>query len=347
MENKKLANTQIPEKLEVIENFMKGYKSFQVLRTAIDSGLFDWIEKTGGSTREEISVGVKLNGLFMKGYLESLVELGFLVQSGNQYTNSSAASNLLTRAKETYQGEWLSLTARSNWSNLLALFRSEDPVAELYHDNDFPEYIQGLAKRPLTGELQAVTHHVLNWPGFDKCQKILDIGGSFGLFTLALCQENSQLEALIIEEPLRVSHTARLIKDQGLEDRVKVQAGHNILKINLEPDFDVILMAHQLYSYRKQLSPLFAKMSSLLKPGGLLVSNHWFCGPGCEVEAGGINELDKAIHSLGHPICHVETFGRFFSEVGIKLFSRADVPSTYGVSKLHLGQKMDRVQINL
>jgi len=344
---KKIANIQIPEKLEVIENFMKAYKTFQVVRTAIDSGLFDWLEKTGGSAREEISVGVKLHGLFMKGYLESLVELGLLVQSGKQYTNSSMASNLLTRDKETYQGEWLSLTARSNWNDLLSLFRSENPVLELYHDNDFPEYIQALAKRPLTGELQAVTRQVVNWPGFKQSQKILDIGGSFGLFTLALCQENPQLEGLIIEEPLRVSHTARLIKDQGLEDRVKVQEGNNLLEINLEPDFDVILMAHQLYSYRKQLSPLFSKMSSLLKPGGLLVSNHWFCGPGCEVEAGGINELDKAIHSQGHPICHVENFGRFFTESGVKLLSRADVPSTYGVSKLHLGQKEGRVQISV
>ncbi|MDQ7095681.1 class I SAM-dependent methyltransferase [Desulfosporosinus sp. PR] len=347
MEIKKLADTQVPEKLEVIENLTKAYKSFQVLRTAIDSGLFDWLEKTGGSTREELSAGVKLHGLFMKGYLESLVELGFLVQSGNQYTNSALASCLLTSDKETYQGEWLSLTAKSDWSDLLSLFRSQNPVSALYHDSDFPEYIQALAKRPLTGELQAVTRHVAGWPGFRQSRKILDIGGSFGLFTLALCQENHGLEGLILEEPLRVAHTFKLIEDQGLADRVKVQACNNLLEIELEPDFDVILMVHQLYAYRQQLSPLFSKMSNLLNPGGLLVSNHWFCGPGCEVESGGINELDKAIHSFGHPICHVEHFGRFFTESGVKLLSKADVPSTYGVSKLHLGQKEGRIQINL
>lgn len=345
---KKIADTQIPEQLEVIENYLNGYKSFQILRTAIDSGLFDWLEKTGGSTREEISAGLKLHGLFMKGYLESLVELGFLVQIGNQYINSNTASSLFTRDKENYQGEWLSLTASSDWSDLLSLFRSENPVLELYHDNDFPEYIQALAKRPLTGELQAVTCHVLNWPGFNKCQKLLDIGGSFGLFTLALCQENQNLEAIVIEESLRVSHTTRLIKDQGMEDRVRILECNNLLEINLEPDFDLILMTHQLYGYRQQLSPLFSKMSSLLKVGGLLVSNHWFCGPGCQVEpGGGINELDKAIHSQGHPICHVENYGRFFTESGVKLFSKADVPSAYGVSKLHLGQKEGLVQINV
>jgi len=140
-------------------------------------------------------------------------------------------------------------------------------MLELYHDNDFPEYIQALAKRPLTGELQAVTRHVVDWPRFNQCRTILDIGGSFGLITLALCQENPNLEALIIKEPLRVSHTARLIEDHGLEDRVKVQESNNILEIDLEPDFDVILMVHQLYAYRQQLSSMFAKMSSLLKPG--------------------------------------------------------------------------------
>ncbi|EHQ89695.1 class I SAM-dependent methyltransferase [Desulfosporosinus youngiae] len=341
----KLADTQIPEGLEVIENYIKAYKSFQILKTAIDSRLFDWLEKIGGSTREEISQGVKLHGLFMKGFLQSLIEMGFLVQSGNQYRNSGITSTLLTRDKETYQ--WLSLTAGFDWKDLLPLFRSKNPVLELRYDNVFPEYIQAMAKRPLTGELQALTRHVVNWPGFRQSQRILDIGGSFGLFTLALCQENINLEGLIIEEPLRVAHTARLIEDQGLADRVKVHEVDDLLEINPEPDFDVILMAHKLYAYRQQLSPMFLKMSNLLKPGGLLVSNHWFCGPGCEAEADGINELDKAIHSLGHPICHVETFGRFFNEAGIKLFSRADLPGTYGVSKLHLGQKMERVQIDV
>lgn len=344
---KKLADMPIPEKIAVLENLMKAYKSFEVLRTAVDSGLFDWLEKRGGSTREELSAGVKLHGLFMKGYLESLVELGFLVQSGNQYANSALASNLLTRDKETYQGEWLSLTAKSNWSDLLALFRSENPVLELDHNSDFPEYVQALAKRPLNGELQAVTRHVVSWPGFEKSRRILDIGGSFGLFTLALCQENHGLEGVIIEEPPRSAHTVRLIENQGLTGRVKVLESSNLLEIELEPDFDVILMAHQLYAYRKQLTPLFSKMSSMLKSGGLLVSNHWFCGPGCEVEAGGINELDKAIHSFGHPICHVEQFGRFFTESGVRLISRADVPSTYGVSKLHLGQKDEPIQIKV
>ncbi|KUO78221.1 MAG: hypothetical protein APF81_25030 [Desulfosporosinus sp. BRH_c37] len=190
----------------------------------------------------------------------------------------------------------------------------------------------------MTGELQAVTRHILNWHGFNKCQKILDIGGSFGLFSLALCQENAHLEALIIEEPQRAPYTEKLIKDQGLKDRVKVQVG-SILEMDLESNYDVILMAHKLYSYHSQLSSMFTKMSCLLKPGGLLVSNHWFCGPACEVETNGIKDLQKAIHSLGHPICHVEEFGLFFSETGFELLNMVDVPSAYGVSKLHLGQK--------
>ncbi|SPF31909.1 hypothetical protein SBF1_110035 [Candidatus Desulfosporosinus infrequens] len=57
---KKIADIQILEKLEVIENLMKSYKSFQVVRMAIDSGLFDWLEKTGRRTRKEIFLGVKL-----------------------------------------------------------------------------------------------------------------------------------------------------------------------------------------------------------------------------------------------------------------------------------------------
>ena len=129
---KKLAEEQISEKIEVIDNLIYAYKFFQVLRTAIDSGLFDWLEKTGASTREEIAVGVNLQGLFMKGYLQSLVDLGFLVRSAKRYSNSSIASSSLTRHKDTYQGERLSLTASSDWKDLLQMFRSKNPMLNFY-----------------------------------------------------------------------------------------------------------------------------------------------------------------------------------------------------------------------
>ncbi|KUO78222.1 MAG: hypothetical protein APF81_25035 [Desulfosporosinus sp. BRH_c37] len=138
MKIKKLGDISIPEKHGVIEDLIYSYKSFQLLKTAIDSRLFDWLEEFGLSTQEEVSKVVNVHGLFMKGYLQTLVELGFLVQSGNQYSNSSIASSLLTRDKETYQGEWLSITASFDCNNLFSLFRSENPAMELYHDNDFP-----------------------------------------------------------------------------------------------------------------------------------------------------------------------------------------------------------------
>jgi hypothetical protein len=42
MEIKKLGDISIPEKHGVIEDLIYYYKSFQVLKTAIDSRLFDW-----------------------------------------------------------------------------------------------------------------------------------------------------------------------------------------------------------------------------------------------------------------------------------------------------------------
>ena len=130
MEVKKLSDRRIPAKLEVIENLINAFKFFQVLKTAINLELFDWLEKTGASTSGEIAEGIRIQGHFMKGYLQSLVELGFLVQADKKYTNSSIASIFLVRNKDTYQGECLSLTGSSDWNDLLTVFRSSNQMLE-------------------------------------------------------------------------------------------------------------------------------------------------------------------------------------------------------------------------
>lgn len=336
----KLMDFNMPGGIKFLDKILDGYKAYQTLAAALNLKLFDWIEEKGEAGREEIIDVLKINGMFARSFLQSLVDLGLLTcSSTEQYANTALAANFLVSKSEHYQGDWLQLSAGQSkvWGNLSAVLTEEKLETNTFSASPDERSSKALNQGLLRGELQSVTKAVAAWEGFPEASRILDLSGSQGLYAAALCQLNEKLKGIILESPSAAEKTKEFIHQYGLGERVQVQIG-DISADELGTGYDIVLTSHLLYKFRDNLASIFSKVFDCLDPGGLLVSNHWFCSPGC-VAVDGLQELDKSLHSFGHPLCHSEDFHTLFQTAGFSVVHASEIPSVYGASKLHLAVK--------
>jgi hypothetical protein len=98
-------------------------------------------------------------------------------------------------------------------------------------------------------------------------RRVLDIGGSSGVYSCALIDHSPQLSATVFERP-PVDHAARaLLAERGYADRVAVVSG-DMFSDPLPPGHDLHLFSHVLH-VRELLAASFAA----LEAGGWLVDH--------------------------------------------------------------------------
>jgi hypothetical protein len=344
---KDLSNLKVPGGIKAIDDIAAGYKAYQVLMTATEKGLFDWLDEKGESTGEEISMAMNINGMFIRSFLQALVDMGMLTCKNDRFANTGIAADFLVGSKAYYQGDWLKTISGkgSKWDDLKATLMMDKPGTDNFYAGPSREFIQALAERSMRGELQDVTKTIEAWEGFPKAKRAIDIGGGHSLYAIALCQANPGLKAVVFDKPHVVPFTGEYIKRYSMEGRVSVQGG-DILQDDLGNGYDIVVISHLLYKFRKDLPAIFSKVSGCMNPGGLLVTNHWFCSPSCGTAPGGIQELDKSLNSFGHPLCHPDDFSASLGKNGFEVLAVKDVPSIYGASKMYLATKGPSVRKN-
>ena len=341
MDNKQqsLMNLSMPAGMEKIEKVVADYQVFQAFLAAVNLGLFDYLAKVGASDRKVIAEGIGINGMFSRCFLDTLVEIGLLSKQDEKYANSAIASDFLVGSSPFYQGDWVKNIGRGNhWGNLEESLKQQDPKIKKTGNGPGESFLSSLAETSLRGELQSVTKAIASWDGFGKAKSLLDLGGGHGLYAIALCQANPNLKGVVFDKPDVTQITQKYIEKYGMANRMSTQGG-DICVDNFGSGFDIVIVSHLLYKFRKELEPFFDKVYKALNPGGLLVTNHWFCAPGCTAEGSSVKELAKSLQSFGHPLCHIEDFYKVFENKGFDIIMKCDIPSAHGTSFLQLAVK--------
>jgi SAM-dependent methyltransferase len=343
MESKKtdLIKIQIGEEVSSIDTIVDGYKTYQVVWAALELGLFDWLDMHGPTFREEIGKALSINGMFTRSFFQTLVELGYLSGKDDRFANTDLTTRLLVQKSPAYQGDWILNAADQHgpWSNLSETLVVTAPKNTGFSEGPNPRFLNALAERSLRGEVQEVTKVMAAWEGFGTANKLLDIGGGHGLYAIAACQQNPELRAVVFDKPHVIDLTREFIQRYGMENRIAVVGG-DIIRDDPGSGYDIVIISHLLYKFRADLPSIFGKVASSLRPRGLFVSNHWFCGPVCGSGSSGISELDRSIHSYGHPLCHPEDFASAMFMNGLVVTKKITIPSNFGISHVHVAEKV-------
>ncbi|MEA2600957.1 MAG: hypothetical protein QOF89_1949 [Acidobacteriota bacterium] len=149
---------------------------------------------------------------------------------------------------------------------------------------------------------------------------LLDVGGSHGLLSAALCRRYPGLRAVILELPEAVEHAAPLLAREGMGDRVVHRAG-NALTDDLGTEaWDVVLVSSLVHHFDDATNRALAKrIARALRPGGVFVIQELYrpSSPGEAGQIGALLDLYFAVTSQSGTWSFAEMAG-WQREAGLK-----------------------------
>jgi 2-polyprenyl-3-methyl-5-hydroxy-6-metoxy-1,4-benzoquinol methylase len=101
---------------------------------------------------------------------------------------------------------------------------------------------------------------------------MLDIGGSHGLYSVAICQRHAGLSSTILDLAEAVEQAAPLLANEGMGPRVTHRVG-NVLVTDLgEGTYDVVFMSSLVHHFDEATNrELMKRIARALRPGGAVV----------------------------------------------------------------------------
>lgn len=332
-----LSRFETPPAVAVVRRINDGFKAFQALRAAYRSGLFDWLDRNGPADRAAIAAALRLRGAHLAGFLQSLEDQGLIARQGTQYALATGMDKVLVAASPWCQAPVIEamLKPRSAWPDLRR-FLSEDWTPEPACVPTSPRLHPFLDEARLLAVRLAAREDARG--GSAMPRELLCFDGSGGLAAAAICLAQPSLDVSVVVAPDVVRRATDLLDDLGVSSRSRVHPG-SPLDVPVQTDYDRVVLFHALYDVRKSMGEALASVSSCLAVEGELCSAHWFCLEACETAPGGLRDLDRAVLTDNHPLCHVESFGERFVAAGLRDEGREEIEGPYGHLKLHFASR--------
>jgi SAM-dependent methyltransferase len=258
--------------LTLAEIFQLGYYwETKILLTAVKLDVFSCLDgkaRTVGEVAGKLGAHERTLALL----LNALVAMRVLATSAGRYANTPVAQQYLVKTSPQYVGHLLVLhdAEWDNWGRLEEAIRTGQSSVNRHVFETDPE---------LGVNVLSVLHRIgqQSGPGFAKrldlgrARTVLDLGGGAGTNAIAFCQTYPDLTATVFDLPETLRLTERVVKEAGLESRIRLQPGD----FNCDPlggSYDLILMSDILhYQDFEMNAALVAKTFEHLSSAGRLV----------------------------------------------------------------------------
>jgi SAM-dependent methyltransferase len=103
-------------------------------------------------------------------------------------------------------------------------------------------------------------------------QDLLDIGGSHGLFSVALCRRHPKLRAVVLDLPEAIERAAPLLDREGMGERVTHRAGDALTDDLGTAAWDVVFIANLVHHFDDTTNrELARRVARALRSGGVCV----------------------------------------------------------------------------
>jgi SAM-dependent methyltransferase len=100
---------------------------------------------------------------------------------------------------------------------------------------------------------------------------MLDIGGSHGYYSVAICRRHPGLRSTVLDLPQAVEHAAPLLAAEGMEERITLRAGDALTDDLGDEAYDLVFMASLVHHFDGETNrALMRRAAAALRPGGVL-----------------------------------------------------------------------------
>jgi SAM-dependent methyltransferase len=250
---------------------LEGYAmvSTQALLVAAKVGLFEAMVDAP-LTATEIAARCDCDAIATEKLCNVLVGMRYLeVIEAERYRPSRMARRWLTGPSSVMDSVLMKELEWRWLDGLEAFVRSghQHDVHETMSPADWGLYQRGM--RSNAGVVAPLVARRLPIP--DGAQEMLDIGGSHGYFSVAICKRHAGLRSTILDLPQAVEHAAPLLEAEGMGDRVDIRAGDALADDLGTAAYDVIFMASLCHHFDDEANrDLMRRCATALRPGGMV-----------------------------------------------------------------------------
>jgi precorrin-6B methylase 2 len=277
-----------------------GFMASKALFAALEVDLFSCLAQ-GPRTSAALAAKTGVAPTRLRTLLGALAGLGLVRCEGQLYANAPASQRYLVRGAPGDYGDYFRLQlGRQVYPALMYL---DAGIGGTDHDPD-TDPAPGTGSDPAFDSLdalmsdpdQARTFTVAQHAGsgaaarvlaerlpLDHAERLLDVGGGSGAFSIALCRRNPNLHATVLDFA-PVLDVARSYRDEaGLGARINLLPG-DAVHTGWPQQQDVVLLSYLLSCLGDaEIDLTLAKAHACLRPGGLLVVHDFMlddAGPG-------------------------------------------------------------------
>jgi hypothetical protein len=250
----------------------------QVLKYGIDFKVFNHLSMP--ISAEEVARRIDTKPDPTSRLLDMLVIIGVITKDGDRYVNTSLAEEYLVEGKPTYMGDFYAMSIEGYVDEMvtkipLALKSGiqEIDVSQAYPDEYWGRMTDIAARFQRVVWSYKAVPPVIEMPEFPSFKRMLDLGGSAGVFTVALVSKHPTLEGVVFDQPSVIETTREIISEYGLQDRIGVLAG-DFTKDDIGSDYDLVRTSDTLSFFpdKKTLEEICKKVYKSMNPGGVFIS---------------------------------------------------------------------------
>jgi len=259
---------------EPIMRLASGFMAAKHLFAASQLGLFEALAESP-ATLDALAARTGLTRRAARISADAMVALGLLERTDDTYRNGEVAATFLAGRTPADLRPFLRFWDRISypaWAGLADTL-GRGPAKEVF---DLDPELQQIASAGIEAVLAGPANALASAEVFSRHQRLLDVGGGTGSWSIAAARRHPRLTATVFELPTVAEIARKRVADAGLSDRIDVRAG-DAMKDALPVGYDVFLVANLIHYWSPdQNCALLKTVRTAAKPGAkMLVPDFW------------------------------------------------------------------------
>ncbi len=282
----KITPRNFMERIALLFNFVPtpimdtqiAFTGARAIMAAAELNIFETLGRES-KTWEQVSDRIKTHPATTKVLLDCLTGIGYLKWSNNRYSLRPRYYKWLLREySSNLIGKLRFQIIEWNWmANLEDHICTGRPLElhSVIKDSEWAKYQDGMrdiavnSAKEIPRKIRLPIH----------AEKMLDIGGSHGLYSIELCKKYPALTSTVLELPGAMERASTIASEQGLTDRVKYQEGNALTDDLGEQQYDLVMINNLVHHFTiEQNINLAKKVARALKPGGMYAIGEFISG---------------------------------------------------------------------
>lgn len=248
-----------------------GALAFQAVNTAVKLNLFTALQERP-STPTELAQSLHCQERGLEKLLAALAAIGYVVERDGRYHNSAMTN------KWFLHGEMLNMKAallvfdtffRELWPHAPEVVRSGERPFNFYDFTASKPSLSHAHQTMMQGNANLVGASIVKKVALpETANRLLDVGGGHGQFTIHFCRAHPRLTATIMDSETALETAQQNLEAAQLNDRVDLYTA-DLWQAAWGTEWDCILLFNLLHHYDLETNhKLLQRAYAALKPGG-------------------------------------------------------------------------------